>query len=145
LCLRLLQQADVKSRRVVDVGTGSGVLALAAWKLGADDITAIDRDADALRNARDNIARNGASAAIDLRHADLGNVSLAPADIVLANLTGAALCRHAPDLRALTKPSGALIASGFSASEADTVTSALGGAVRLQVTENDWTALLIDR
>ena len=52
--------------RVIDVGTGSGVLALAAWKLGAAHVVAIDNDPDALQNARDNVVRNGASDAIEV-------------------------------------------------------------------------------
>ena len=62
LCLVLLQQLELRGARVLDIGTGSGVLALAAWKLGAGDVVAIDNDPDALDNARDNIARNGAGA-----------------------------------------------------------------------------------
>ena len=59
LCLELMQHIDFAGARVMDVGTGSGVLALAAWKLGAAGVTAVDHDPDALQNARDNIARNG--------------------------------------------------------------------------------------
>src|SRR5205814_826268 len=66
LCLRLLQRRELRGARVIDIGTGSGVLALAAWKLGARDVVAIDNDPDALDSARANIARNGGAAAIDV-------------------------------------------------------------------------------
>ena len=71
LCLELLQRIDVAGARVIDVGTGSGVLALAAWKLGAAGVTAVDNDPDALQNARDNIARNGGAGRIEVVQADL--------------------------------------------------------------------------
>ncbi len=95
LCLRLLQELELRGARVLDVGTGSGVLALAAWKLGASDVVAIDNDPDALDNARDNIARNGAAAAIDIICDDLDTLRIQRADVVLANLTGAVLVRYA--------------------------------------------------
>ena len=78
----------------MDVGTGSGVLAIAAWKLGAREVRAIDNDPDALANARDNIDRNGARDAVVVREIDLSTASLAAADLVVANLTGAILQRH---------------------------------------------------
>ena len=63
LCLRLLQQVELTGRRAVDLGTGSGVLALAAWRLGASDIEALDYDEDAVVNARENLRLNGAESA----------------------------------------------------------------------------------
>ncbi len=74
LCLALLQSIEVAGARVVDVGTGSGVLALAAWKLGAAVGRGMDNDPDALQNARENIARNGASMRSRSSSADLGGV-----------------------------------------------------------------------
>jgi ribosomal protein L11 methyltransferase len=87
LCLLMLQQLELRGARVLDVGTGSGVLALAAWKLGAGDVVAVDNDPDALDNARDNIARNGAGPSIDIIRDDLDSLRIQRADIVLANLT----------------------------------------------------------
>ncbi len=79
LCLAALQQFDVRGGTVIDVGTGSGVLAIAASRLGAARVIAIDDDPDAVQSARDNAARNGV--AVDLRVADLrdtGPLSLRP-------------------------------------------------------------------
>jgi ribosomal protein L11 methyltransferase len=143
LCLELLQKRDLSGRRVIDVGTGSGVLALAAWKLGAIHVTAIDNDPDALENARDNVQRNGGGNAIAIRESDLSIASLEPADLVIANLTGALLQRHAESLRRLVGPKGALIVSGFTLDEADDVFEALGSE-RVDIAhEGEWVAFSV--
>ena len=143
LCLALLQDIAIEGRRAIDVGTGSGVLAIAAAMLGAARVLAFDDDPEALRNAEDNVARNGVEHAVSLRVADLASVAVGPAEIVTANLTGGVLERYAPRLRALAAPNGALIVSGFSAAEADAVARALGEAVERRVSEGDWAALLL--
>jgi ribosomal protein L11 methylase PrmA len=140
LCLELLQQIDVRDRRVIDVGTGSGVLALAAWRLGAASVAAIDNDADALQNARENIDRNGATGSIEVRDADLSSVSLQAADIVLANLTAAVLQRHAEPLRRLVARPGVLIVSGFSGDELEEIARAFGATPRSVLVEGEWAA-----
>ncbi len=142
LCLRLLQQIEVRDRRVVDVGTGSGVLALAAWKLGASSVAAIDNDADALQNARENIDRNGATGRIDVLDVDLSSVSLPAADIVLANLTAAVLQRHADPIRRLAASSGVLIVSGFGSDELEGIARAFAATPRDVLVEGEWAAAL---
>ena len=143
LCLELLQQIEVRDKRVIDVGTGSGVLALAAWRLGASSIVAIDNDTDALQNARENIDRNGATGSIDVLEVDLSSVSLRPADIVLANLTGAVLQRHADPLRGLAASAGVLIVSGFSGDELEAIACALAATPRHVLGEGEWTAAIL--
>lgn len=145
LCLRLLQQLDLRGARVIDIGTGSGVLALAAWKLGAADVVAVDNDADALDNARANCARNGAGGAIEILCDDLSEARLAPADVVLANLTAAALVRGAAALQNLTRPLGCLVLSGFARDHLEVdVSPAFGGfEVTRELSEDGWTAALL--
>jgi ribosomal protein L11 methyltransferase len=143
LCLELLQKTNLHCARVIDVGTGSGVLSLAAWKLGAAHVTAIDNDPDALANARDNVIANGGDVAITIEQFDLSSASLAAADVVVANLTGALLQRHAVALRRLIAPGGTLIVSGFTTEEQADVEHALTGSVQEVVSEGDWRALLI--
>lgn len=117
LCLALLQRTAVSGRRVIDAGTGSGVLAIAAVRLGAAAVEAFDYDEDALANARENVARNAVADRIRLVRADLTNASLEPADVVLANLTGAVLVSRALALAGLVTPGGTLIVSGCLAGE----------------------------
>jgi ribosomal protein L11 methyltransferase len=143
LCLELLQQIEVRDRRVIDVGTGSAVLALAAWRLGASSVAAIDNDTDALQNARDNIDRNGAAGLIEVLEAELSSVSLPPADIVLANLTGAVLQRYADPLQRLAASSGVLIVSGFGSDELEAIARAFATTPRNVLGDGDWTAAIL--
>lgn len=140
LCLALLQRETVRERRVIDVGTGSGVLAIAAWKLGASAVTAVDCDPDALQNARDNVKRNGAGGKISLHESDLSAVELPPADVVVANLTGAVLQRYAAALAGLTTPGGRLIVSGFPPGERADIERAFGSAPDEIAIEGAWAA-----
>src|SRR5690349_6242592 len=136
LCLLLLQRLDLRGARVLDIGTGSGVLALAAWKLGAADVVAVDNDADALDNARDNIARNGAAAAIDIIQDDVSSLRIQRADAVLGNLTGAVLVRHAQEMRSLLTDGGYLILSGFAPRDVAVIQTAFAGLSTIH-TETD--------
>lgn len=146
LCLLMLQRLDVRGARVLDIGTGSGVLALAAWKLGAGDVIAIDNDPDALDNARANIARNGAAASIDIICDSLDGLRIERADVVLANLTGAMLVRYAPELRALALDGGCLILSGFAPADVAVIRTAFAGlSVIHDSAEGDWAALTLRR
>ena len=116
LCLRLLSGIDVAGSRVLDIGTGSGVLAMAASVLGAANVIGIDDDEDAVSAARENLALNP-RAKVTLQVGDLRHAAAANADLVLANLTGALLVSAADRLRQLTDSGGRLILSGFLARE----------------------------
>lgn len=142
LCLQLLQREPVEGRRVTDVGTGSGVLALAAWKLGAAAVTAVDCDPDALQNARENVHRNGADAGVGLVESDLSTLDLEPAAVVLANLTGAVLQRYASALLGLTTPGGRIIVSGFAPDERAGIERALGLPSVESAVEGAWSAVV---
>jgi ribosomal protein L11 methylase PrmA len=138
LCLELLQELDLRGKRVIDVGTGSGVLAIAAAKLGAREVIGIDTDPDALRNARDNVQRNGVG--VELLEEDVSSISLAAADVVVANLTSAVLQRSAESLRKLVGPGGVIIVSGFSPDDLDDVARALNGSQSQAAQAGEWAA-----
>jgi ribosomal protein L11 methyltransferase len=156
LCLALLQDIDCRGGRVLDVGTGSGVLALAAAALGGQSIDGIDVDPDAVENALENLALNPSlarAATIRFTVADLRSTPAdapaphpsAPADIVLANLTGALLVSAAPDLLARAMPGGFVILSGFQHHEAAAVLDAFAGRTEVvrRRAEGDWEAVLL--
>lgn len=145
LCLSALQRLDCRGRRVLDVGTGSGVLALAAAALGARAVLGVDYDGDALENARGNAALNGRPAAVEFLEADFRQTEMDPADVVLANLTGSMLADCAASLTRLVKPDGSLIVSGITSGERDRVLAAFSGWSRAEwVAEEDgWCAAVL--
>jgi ribosomal protein L11 methyltransferase len=145
LCLAALQALEVKERTVIDVGTGSGVLAIAASLLGAVNVRGIDDDEDAIHAAWDNLALNPA-AIVTLLVGDLRQTELEPADIVFGNLTGGLLTASAPVIGALAGNHGTLILSGFQVDEeADVVASFTGFAVERRDQEDDWVCATLKR
>ena len=121
LCLAALQRTPVAGAFVLDVGTGSGILAIAAARLGAAQARGIDFDADAIQSANENLTRNPEVRTVSFDVARRSAPDLPRADIVLANLTGALLARVAPTLLDALNPGGTLIVSGILEAEEETV------------------------
>ena len=143
LCLAALQQISLDRCTVLDVGTGSAVLAIAASRLGAEDVTGIDEDQDAIQSAWDNLSLNP-SAQVTLIVGDLRSTELVAADIVVANLTGGLLIQSAERLRKLTKAHGRLILSGFTADEERDVLAAFGAfSVEHRGEEEGWVCVTL--
>jgi ribosomal protein L11 methyltransferase len=145
LCLRALQALNLIGRLVLDVGTGSGVLAIAAVRLGAAGALGIDYDADAIQAADENLALNPGLESIEFRVADLSASELAAADVVTANLTGAVLIRSARRLLNLVRPGGTLIVSGLLVEERDDVLRAFRESVCWEQQEDGWLGLAMKR
>jgi len=147
LCLVLLQSRTLASQTVTDVGTGSGVLAIAAAKLGAAFVSAIDVDPDAIENARENISRNGVEKIVEAHVRDLTDAALSPADVVIGNLTGTLLARHAGALAALVRRGGSLIVAGFTIDEKPLVLEAFESAFSVveSAEEDNWWALVLTK
>ena len=125
---------------MLDVGTGSGVLAIAASRLGAAAVRACDDDPDAIQAAWENLALNP-GAMVTMLVGDLRTLDLEPAHVVLANITGALLIASAARLLALTAAHGYLILSGFEVTEERDVVAAFTGAALVERLEEDrWVA-----
>jgi ribosomal protein L11 methyltransferase len=116
LVLKALQAVKVHDRTALDIGCGSGVLAIAAARLGARAALGIDIDPDALASAADNLELNGIGDRVRFEERDFRESS-ARADLVLANLSGGLLARSAATLAELVERGGSLIISGFMESE----------------------------
>jgi ribosomal protein L11 methyltransferase len=150
LCLRALQALDLAGRVVLDLGAGSGILAIAAVKRGAAGALAVDCDPDALASAAENVDLNDVGDQVTLRLADLATLSAAglpPADVVLANLTAGVLARHADAIRGTAVPGGTIVVSGVLRDQADGVTAAFeaDGVRRLvgRDAEDEWVSLTL--
>ena len=138
LCLDALQRVDLAGRSVTDVGTGSGVLAIAASLLGASPVIGFDDDPDATAAALENLTLNP-RADVTIAVSDVRTSGRARSDIVLANLTGGLLVAAASELRQLTKADGRLILSGFMASEESDVLRAFAPlGVEHRAEEEEW-------
>ncbi len=148
LCLRALQALDLQGTRVLDIGTGSGVLAVAAVRLGATTALGIDNDPDAIESAEDTLRRNGLAPGgpvrMELRALD--DASLEPADLVCANLTGVLLRQQGTRVQALIAPGGRAVLSGFTEDEAGLVREAFDHYdVDTRYEEEFWVAYVMRR
>jgi ribosomal protein L11 methyltransferase len=149
LCLDALQRTRVGGASLLDVGTGSGILAIAAARLGAAVALGIDVDADAVDSANENLALNRDVETVRFEIADVLQdpaAHLPRADIVTANLTGALLTRAATALVGRLNPGGTLILSGILGAEEPGVQQALV-ALDLEVAwrqqEEEWVCLML--
>jgi ribosomal protein L11 methyltransferase len=122
MCLEWLDGHELQGREVVDYGCGSGVLAIAALKLGAARTLAMDIDPQALIATRENAARNHVAAALEVT----GDPALAraSADVLLANILAGPLVELAPRLSAAVRPGGDVLLRGILVEQAQTVTAA---------------------
>jgi ribosomal protein L11 methyltransferase len=148
LCLRALSEVDVRGHRVLDLGTGSGVLALAAHLSGARTVIAVDVDGEAIDSARASAHLNPRVDRIhwlvaDFRQPGWDVLSGGAFDLVLANLTGGMLRSSAPRIRELINRGGTLICSGFDTDEEPAVRQALGLRPISRLTEENWVALTL--
>lgn len=113
LCLRLMSELDFENKRVLDVGTGSGILAIAAVKAGAKEVYATDIDPEAVRAVYENAELNGIGRGITAACVDLAGDLEIRADIVTANLTADILARLSAGVRAHLVRGGILVCSGI--------------------------------
>ena len=119
LCLEWLATHPLAGQQVIDYGCGSGILAIAAHKLGDAQVHAVDIDPQALDATRENASRNGITAGLDVLYPDA--LGTQPVDLVIANILANPLIKLAEDLAARVAPGGRIILTGILAEQADAV------------------------
>jgi ribosomal protein L11 methyltransferase len=135
LCLQILDSLTLAGRTLIDYGCGSGILGIAALKLGAASVIAVDLDPQALLATRDNAERNGVSAQITVQGVEH---PLQPAFCVVANILAGPLIELAPKLTAACEMGGHLLLSGLLKRQAFAVKAAYApGFDMVQVVERD--------
>ena len=150
LVIELLETYTKKGARVLDVGCGSGILAICAAKLGAGECKAYDIDPVAVRVARENIKDSGEkNVSCDvsdlLKQVDLSGGKY---DLVCANIVADIIIRMAPDVSAYMKDEAVLLASGIITERAEEVIDALlqnGLRVKDRLDDNGWCALVVEK
>ena len=141
MCLSWLDEQVREGQVAIDYGCGSGVLAVAAARLGARDAYAFDIDPQALTATRDNAAANDVAAQVHVVETD--DALPRGADILLANILCGPLCELAPRFADLTAPGGKIVLAGLLATQADEVTRAHSAWFDISpfATKDGWTAL----
>ena len=124
MCVGMIEQY-YRGGTLLDVGTGSGILAIAAARLGARDIVAVDIDPDAVRVARENVAHNGLEPFIEVRKGDLLQGLSQRFDFAVANILAPVICMLAAPLKAHLTPGGRFVCSGIIAEAEAEVNAAL--------------------
>ncbi|MEK4249598.1 50S ribosomal protein L11 methyltransferase [Paenibacillus sp. FSL W7-1287] len=157
LCLKTLENVIKGGEEVIDVGTGSGVLAIGAMKLGAKHVLALDLDPVAVSSATENVSLNGLSDNVDVHLSDLLGVLRQdsdklealkvkpPVDIVVANILAEIIMLFIDDVYEALRPDGTYIASGIWKNKEDVVEQALQAAgfiIENKFRDEDWLAFV---
>jgi ribosomal protein L11 methyltransferase len=146
LVLRLLPSVVQPGARVLDVGTGTGVLAIAALALGARSALGVDVDPWSVTNGRENAALNGVADRFEVREGSLETVGETGFDLVLANIIRSVLVPMLPGLVLLRAPGAPVVLAGLLRTERSTVLAAAGRAglaLSDEATENEWWACVL--
>lgn len=145
LCIRCLEELVKPGCVVIDVGTGSGVLAITAAKLGAASVIAVDSDSVAIVAAKDNAAQNEVASIVQVQTGDLLHGITTTADLIVANIVADVIIRMLPNVRTTLSATGCLCASGIISERVADVTAAMlkhGLIIDKVLEEGSWAAIV---
>lgn len=146
MCIRSLEEVIRPGSTVFDIGTGSGVLAIAAAKLGAESVQAVDLDQVAVRVAKENVVINEVEQVVNVAAGDLLTGIHGQADVIIANIIADVIIKLVPDIPKRLKDNGVLIASGIIVERLSDVTAAILNnnlTIDKVIEEGGWVAILV--
>lgn len=147
LCLLALEKYLKTGEVVLDVGTGSGILLIAAVKLGAGHVTAFDIEPEAVEIAKQNAIQNGVSDRVTLHTGTLKELGpkIPTADLILVNILAYTIIRLLPELKSRLRPGGRLVTSGILSEfrgDVETAMKEQGFEIIESLQEEDWVAII---
>lgn len=148
MCLEILETVLKGGETVMDVGCGSGILSIAAAKLGAKSVQAFDYDPMAVRVTKENLVQNQVDGLVTARQSDLLQAACGQADVIVANIIARIIVLLVPSILRHLAPGGIFIASGIIAEKLPAVLAALdehGFVVEEDRRDGDWVALTCKR
>ncbi len=148
--LALMQNLVEPGMLVADLGSGSGVLAIAAAKLGAGRVVAIEMDADAIGNAVENVERNGVASRVTVLQGDAAALLplVAPVSLVLANIISSVIIELSPIISRALPSGGKAVISGILVTEREHLLASLhadGWTLESELHEGEWWSSVIAR
>lgn len=148
MCIQALERTVKKDDVVIDVGTGSGVLSIAAALLDAKKVVGVDLDEVAVKSATDNVALNHVQSKVEIVHGDLLQGSKDPVDVIVANILAEVILLFVDDAAKKVKKGGYFITSGIIVQKKDAVQEALANAgfmIEEVMQEEDWICIIAKR
>lgn len=145
MCIQAIEKYMDKKDTLFDIGCGSGILSIAAAKLGAKKVIGVDLDEMAIRVSKENIELNNVSDIIDIRHGNLLEVVDEKADVIVVNIVADIIKMLAGDVKSALKKDGIFISSGIILDKIEFVTDALkevGFEIIELVTDGEWACMI---
>lgn len=145
ICLELLEGIDLKDKEIADVGTGSGILAIACAKLGSKRVLALDIDSLSIKTARENVEINNCSDKVEVMKSDLLNTSKDKFDLIIANILPDVIINLIPDAYDKLNHGGLMLVSGIIIEKKDLVIDELknqGFNIVKDLDMGEWTGII---